>query len=143
MARPTARPAPPIGGGLVTAAPTRPLLLRVASSWTNLLLSAPTMGTYDLPADWKASTTVESMPEVQIPSNWMPELKMSFICWAAGPVGERLLDDMDVRVRGQRGRESLVAVGVRRHPVDATHLDDVALAVELLREPGGAQVSVG
>src|SRR5215467_10580388 len=84
MASPTASPAPPIGGGFVTAAPTRPLLLRVASSCTNLLLSAPTIGTNGLPADWKESTTVESMPEVQIPLNWMPELKMSFICWAAG-----------------------------------------------------------
>src|SRR5207245_5490861 len=83
-ARPTERPAPPTGGGLVTAAPERPLSFRVASCFTNLLLSAPTIGTKGLLEDWNWSTTVASMPDVHTPSNLMPELKMSFICWAAG-----------------------------------------------------------
>ena len=58
------------------------------------------------------------------------------------PVGERLLDHLDVGIGGQRGREALVTVGVGGHAVDTAHLDDVALAVELLGQPCGAKVAV-
>src|SRR5437667_6104556 len=70
-----ALPISPTGGGLVTAAPERPLSFRVASCFTNLLLSAPTIGTKGLLEDWNWSTTVASMPDVHTPSNLMPELK--------------------------------------------------------------------
>ena len=58
------------------------------------------------------------------------------------PAGERLLDDLDARVLLQRLQEARVAVGVGRHAGDAAHLDDVALAAELLEQPLGAEAAV-
>ena len=53
----TAAPTPPIVAGLVTAAPWKPGYS--AFSWRrNSLLSAPTTGTYGLPAVLNALTTV-------------------------------------------------------------------------------------
>jgi len=60
-------PAPPTAAVLVTAAPSRPCSVR---SWlTNAPRSAPTIGTKVLLAAFTASTTCESMPDVQTP--WM------------------------------------------------------------------------
>ena len=74
-------PAPPIDAGLVTAAPFGP---SAARSWvTKPALSAPTIGTYGWLAAFSASTMFESTPDVQMPSNFVPALMMSLICWVA------------------------------------------------------------
>ena len=70
---------------------------------------------------------------------------MSRICLPTGrelPAGERLLHDLDARVLLERLLEPGVAIGVRRHAGDAAHLDHVALAAELLEQPGCAKAAV-
>src|SRR3954451_14593748 len=51
-------------------------------------------------------------------------------------------DDLDARVLGEGSLEALVAVGVRGRAGGAAHVDDVALAVELLEQPLAAEVAV-
>ena len=86
------------------------------------------------------------MPDVQKPSTFVLEFRMSLACLPAGrerPVGEGLLDDLHARVRRDDLHEALVAVVVGGHAADAAHLDDVALAAELLGQPLGAEPAVG
>ena len=58
------------------------------------------------------------------------------------PVGEGLLDDLHARVGLDDLHEALVAVVVGGHAADAAHLDDVALAAEVVDEPLGAEPAV-
>ena len=50
----------------------------------NALLSAPMIGTNFFFNVMNCVTTVESIPEVQTPSTFGPELRKSLVCCAAG-----------------------------------------------------------
>src|SRR4029450_3297343 len=58
------------------------------------------------------------------------------------PAGEDLLQ-LDTRVLGHDLLEALVTVGVGRHAVDPAHVQDVALAAELVGQPLRPQAAVG
>ena len=111
---------------------------------TKPLLSAPTIGTRWL-AFLSASTMTLSMPDVQTPSNLVP-LDMISLIWSVPVSWSQLVDDFlgdgDAGILGQRLLEALVAVGVGRVTGDAAHVDDRALAAELLEQPAGAEVGV-
>ena len=59
------------------------------------------------------------------------------------PAGEDGRDHLDVGIVLQRFGEAFVAIRVGGHPVDAAHLDDIALAAELLEQRLGAKLAVG
>ena len=58
------------------------------------------------------------------------------------PAGEHLVRDVDVRELGERALEAFVAVAVGRRAGRAAHVDDVALAADLLEQPLGTEIGV-
>ena len=58
------------------------------------------------------------------------------------PAGEDLMRDLHVRELGERALEALVAIAVGRGAGGAAHIDDVALAADLLEQPLGAEIGV-
>ena len=58
------------------------------------------------------------------------------------PAGEDLMRDLDVGILGERPLEALVAIAVGRCAGGAAHVDDVALAADLLEQPLRAEIGV-
>ena len=127
----------------MTAAPVRP---STELSWpTKPALSAPTTGTSGCSDSTNASTTTLSMPDVQTPSNGMPVAMTSRICclpWSCCQPVNDFVHDLDVGILCERAIEALSRSLVGRGAGRAAHIDDVALAAELLEQPFGAEVGV-